>query len=288
MNPILLGGFALGLTALFTAYGAAVRANRLETRGIVGFGTAIGLLATVASYYIMSRASGKPVPPSSLLVNSLMMSLCTGFVIAQALRRHKIETIDEWDLGGVPIVVRHCAPGRIQGFDTLIVPASTRLAGDPGAAGAVVASAGRVSETAIRKVGVVPLERVVEVPAGALSAERIVLVAVHEPMKSVDAGRLRRAVDNAVVQARKSGARKVAVVAGSMRGIAGPEMATVLLPVVRHAARFEGLGFVAVDPQLAAAFRAACAGRGEAQVPVAATVKTGTDGATDLHDPKSP
>ncbi|MFM7322434.1 MAG: hypothetical protein ACKO5K_13040 [Armatimonadota bacterium] len=288
MNPILLGAFALGLTAMFTAYGAAVRANRLETRGIVGFGTAIGLVATVASYFILSRSTGKPVPPGSLLANSLAMSLCTGFVIAQALRRHRIEIIDEWDIAGVRIVVQQCVPSRILGVDTLIVPAPTRIGGDLAAAGAVMAAAGKEVDAAVRASGAGSLERIVATPGGSLPVERILFAAVHEPAKSVDCARLRRVVDNAVVQARKSGARRVAIVAGTLRGCDPSGTVAALLPAARHAARFEAMTWVALDAPTATAFRKACEGRGDARMPVAPEAESGRETDLRMHERKSP
>ncbi len=288
MSPIWVGVFAFGLTVVFTAYGAAVRANRLETRGIVGFGTAIGLLATIASYFVLSSASKKPVPPASLLTNSLVMSLCTGFVIAQALRRHRIDVIDTWDIQGVPLVVQQCQPMRIQGYDTWIVPCSGRLFGDFGAAGAVLAAGGRGLEAVARTLGPIPLERTVMVAAEKLPADRIAFCSVHEPGKSVDPQRLRRVVDNAVVQAGKVGARRVAIVTGSLRGCEASAIATAMLPAARHAAKFDAFAWVAVDSTTAEGLRSACAGRGDARIPVASGTDSPGMNRSESHDGKSP
>lgn len=253
------------LLVLFVGYGWAVRSNRLEGRALIAVGTAIGIFATLASFVLLRWGSGGKLPIQAVLVNSLSMALCTGFVIASGLRQQRVETIDEWRAGDTDMVVLHGAAGRIPECDALIVPTSTRLVAFPGPSGAIVSAAGRPLETKLGSLAPASLDKVVSTEGGQLPASQILHVAVFEPQRSVDAKRLQRGYGAAAVQARKSGARKLVVAVGGYRGPTPEESVAAAFSVARHAPTFTKIVWYALDTPTARAFSEFCSRRPQDQ-----------------------
>lgn len=275
MPSWMMPAYAAGLLVAFVAYGWAVRNNKIEGRTLIALGTAIGIGATLASFFLMRTASGGKLPIQAVLVNSLSMAICTGFVIASGLRQQKVEEIDRWYAGETEFSVLHGALSRMPGTDAVVVPTSTRLVAFPGPSGTVVSAAGRPIERKLNATAPVPLDKVVATEAGNLPAKQVFHVAVVDPMRSVDSQRLRKGYLSAVVQARKAGARSVVVVVGGQRGLAPEEVVAAAMAVARHANAFEKITWMAVDPASVRALNDFCSRRGGANaVPVVADANT--------------
>ncbi len=253
------------LLVLFVGYGWAVRSNRLEGRALIAAGTAIGIFATLASFVLLRWGSNGKLPIQAVLVNSLSMALCTGFVIASGLRQQRIETIDAWRAGEVDLAVLHGAASRIPACDVLIVPTSTRLVAFPGPSGAVVSAAGRALETKLGTLSPAGLDKVVTTDGGRIAARQIFHAAVFEPQKSVDPKRLQRGYGAAVIQARKAGARELVIAVGSYRGAPPEESVAAAFSIGRHAASFAKITWFALDPAVARAMSEFCARRPKEQ-----------------------
>lgn len=275
MPPWLMPAYGAVLLGLFVGYGWAVRSNRLEGRALVAVGTAIGVFATAASFVLLRWGSGGKLPVQAILVNSLGMALCTGFVIASGLRQQRVETIDSWQVGDTQLLVLHGAATRIPTADALIVPTSTRLVAYPGPSGAVVSAGGRSLESSLAKLAPAPLDKVVPTLPGNLPVASILHAAVHEPNKSVDSKRLQRGYGSAVVQARKSGAHSIVVAVGTLRGLTAEESVAAAFSCARHATSFEKIVWYALDPQVARAFTDFCSRRsGESALPTISGAET--------------
>jgi O-acetyl-ADP-ribose deacetylase (regulator of RNase III) len=186
------------------------------------------------------------------------MALCALFCVWFAYRSQQVSDLARFDLGDTRVVVR-CAPaGRIEA-DAMLLATSTSLrmlGGVPGAVG--VAGGLAAIEREALAAAPASLGKVVATGAGRLAVDRIFHAAVHEPLRAVDQGQLRRGLESAAQQARKAGAETVAVPVGVLRGMPFARGARIAAEaVLKHRRAFSEIVFVALAVQSGPALRAA-------------------------------
>lgn len=239
--------YAVFVVSLFLAYGALVRRGVVTGRAIIGVGILVGVAAAAASYVNIPPLVRQQMPLPLLLIAPGSMALCAAVCIAFAYRSQKIEDLAVHTLGDTRIVVRYTPANRIEA-DALLLPTVTTFRPLGGLSGAVGVAAGSAPEKEAQAVAPAKVGKVVATTGGKLRVTRIFHVAVHEPLRPVEAAPLRRGLENAAQQARKAGAETIAVPVGALRGLPVAQGATITAEAVLKQRRaFSEIVFVVLE-----------------------------------------
>lgn len=240
---------------LYMTYAVQVRNGRIDGKVVLlaGLGLwVVGLgLTTVMIWPSVAKEGFRLIS-----LNATTMTILTVWCVYMAWRSALIKDVFTTKLGETEVIVRSCTPWRIRGVDALLLPNSTALRSIAGPASSVLIAAGKGLEKEARALSPVKLEKVVMTSGGALSVPKVFHVAVHEPSKATDAVRLRRGIEAAAVQARKSGSKSLGVPIATLRGLSPKDTIEALVGGVLHQRKsFEKLVFVAIDSHDASLIR---------------------------------
>jgi O-acetyl-ADP-ribose deacetylase (regulator of RNase III) len=239
--------YAVFIIVLFLGYSNLVRRGTLAGRNIVLAGAVVGLIAAAASFFQVAPETRAQTALPVLLVGPFMMLVCTAVCVAFAYRAQKVVEAARFTLGDTTVIVRYSPASRIEA-DALLLPALTTLRMLGGVPGALrVAGGPDIEREALRAAPVNP-GKVVMTGAGRLAVDHVFHAAVGEPLRPVDAGVLRRALEGAAQQARKAGAETIALPVGSLRGLGVERVAAVAAEALLKQRRaFSEIIFVALD-----------------------------------------
>lgn len=241
--------YATVVTGLFLVYGNLVRRGQLSGRAIPLAGTGVGLVALVATVLLLKpQIESKGIPFAVLLLNAGSIGLVSAYCILLASRQARVAEVAQRQVGEARVAVRVSSPWRIAGVEAIVIPTATTLRALVGPSVPILAAAGQEAERAVRAAAPVAPDKVVATTAGRLAAGTLYHVAVHEPMRPVDAGRLRRGLEAGAQQARKGGAQRVAFAFGPLRGIGVPETAQIYVEAaLRQARHLPEIVLLAID-----------------------------------------
>lgn len=241
--------YATVVLGLFLAYGTLTRRGQLRGRAIPLAGAGVGLVALVATVLLLKpQIESKGVPFAVLLLNAGSIGLVSAYCILLAVRQARVEVVSERQAGGGRVAVRVSSPWRLADVDALVVPTATTLRALVGPSVAVLMAAGKETEQAVRAAAPAALDKVVTTPAGRLPVGKIYHVAVHEPMRPVEASRLRRGLEAGAQQARKGGATRVGLAFGPARGLSlGQTAAVYAEAALRQARHLPEVVLIALD-----------------------------------------
>jgi len=266
--------YAVFVVALFVGYGILVRRRVFEGRNILLAGAVVGVLA-VGAATLNALPQRAVLPWPLLLVNPIMMGLVTVYCVWFSYRQQRVEDVATLLVGDTKIIVRVCSAFRIPDADALLLPTSTSMRMLGGVPGLVGIASGGASEREARKNAPVGLGKVVATGGGRLAVARIFHVAVYDVGRGVDENALRRGIESAGQQARKSGAESVVVPVGAYRPLPVARVAAVCAEAVLKQRRaFAEIVFVVLEPRDAGVVVEAVTGAVEAaQTDRAATGK---------------
>jgi hypothetical protein len=218
-NPSAQIPFVLLILALFAAYGVLVRRGTIKEGAIIGTGTVVGVLAVALTIGYWWPMYQRGLPLSLFLVNPIAMTLCALWCITLAYRSQRVEDIATHVVGDTKVIVRICPPSRLPDADALLLPTNTTFQMTENIAGQVSMATGQAVYQEIRGSAPVGLLKVVQSGGGNLEVDRIYHVAVNDYMRPVNQAQLRRGIEQAALQARKSNAESVIVPIAPMRGL---------------------------------------------------------------------
>jgi hypothetical protein len=229
------------ITTLFGAYAQAVRRAKLNGSAIVTVGACIGGLALLGMLFLL----GQKPQPAALLINALLMSICTAYCITMAQRQARVEEIATD--GKLSIMV--CSAYRLPLTDALIVPTSTHLRSLGGPSGALIAAGGKQLEKEVTVAGSINLDKVLFTGSGELNTGKLLHVAAFTPDDMrVDAGRVKKGLQAALLLARKDNAKTVGLAYAPLRGIAPTDAAMLYRDAAKkYEDDFEKLTIVLLD-----------------------------------------
>jgi hypothetical protein len=249
MSSVFFWPYLILLTTLFTLYAQGVRRAVLKSKSaILSAGIAVGAVALVGLLFLLGPGQKIAV----LLINTGMMSLCTAYCIVMAQKSARSEEV----LTQGRLSVWVASAYRLPFADALIVPTSTALRALTGPSAALIAAGGKDLEREVKMAKSLNLDKTLYTGAGTLGVGKLIHVAVFTPDDlHLDAGRLKKGLQAALLAARKDGAKTVALVYAPLRGIAPKEAAQLY----REAARkyeddFEASLIVLLDGRHEAAF----------------------------------
>jgi O-acetyl-ADP-ribose deacetylase (regulator of RNase III) len=239
--------YALSILFLFLVYGAIVRRGIVSGRAIIGVGVLIGAVAVAASYLNVPAPVRRDAPLPLLLFAPGLMAVCAAVCVAFAYRAQQVVDLATFEIGDTRIVVRYAPASRIQA-DALLLPTTTTLRMLSGAAGAVHVAGGAAIEKEARPFAPVGIGKVVSTAGGRLLVDRILHVAVHEPLRAAEEASLRRGLENAAQQARKARAETIAIPLGALRGLPASTVAAAAAEALLKQRRaFSEIVFVVLE-----------------------------------------
>lgn len=249
MNPLLTSQipYALFVVSLFLFYGMLVRRGIISGRAIIGVGVIVGVAAAAASFLHLPAPARRDMPLALLMTGPAVMGLCAAFCVTFAYRSQKVQDIASWDVGDTKIIVRYAPASRIEA-DALLLTTTTRLRLLGGVPGAIGMASGVAVEKEALIYAPVKSGKAVITGGGRLAVDHIVHAAVSEPLRPVEEGPLRRALENAAQQARKAGAETIAVPIGGLRGLPLSRVAVITAETILKQRRaFAEIVFIALD-----------------------------------------
>ncbi len=249
MNPLIASQipYALFVVSLFLFYGMLVRRGIISGRAIIGVGIVVGATAAAASFLHLPPQARREMPLALLMTGPAVMALCAAFCVTFAYRSQKVEDIASWDVGDTKIIVRYAPANRIEA-DALLLTTTTTLRLLGGVPGAIGMASGAVVQKEAMAYAPVKSGKAVITGGGRLGVDHIVHAAVSQPLRPVEEGPLRRALENAVQQARKAGAETIAVPVGGLRGLPLSRVAVITAETILKQRRaFAEIVFIALD-----------------------------------------
>ncbi|MGC4046978.1 MAG: hypothetical protein QM758_24550 [Armatimonas sp.] len=204
--------YVLIITTLFAVYAQGVRKGKLSGNAIVRAGAAIGGVALLGMLFLL----GQKPQPVALLINVIMMSLCTAYCIVMAQKQARVEEI----VSQGKLAVTVASAYRLPHTDVLIVPTSTHLRSLGGPSGMLLAAGGKLLEKEIATVGSINQDKVLFTGAGSLNTNKLLHAAVFTPEDMrVDGNRVKKGLQAALLLARKDNAKTVGLAYAPLRGI---------------------------------------------------------------------
>ncbi len=246
-----LWAYVITITILFGLYAQGVRRGKLNGNAIVTVGAAIGGVAMLGMLVLL----GQKPQPVALLINVVMMSLCTAYCIVMSQRQARVEEI--YSEGKLAITV--CSAYRLPQTDVLIVPTSTHLRTLGGPAGVLLAAGGKQLEKEITTIGSINPDKVLFTGSGTLRTNKLLHVAVHTPSDMrIDGNRLKKGLQAALLLARKDNAKTIGLAYSSLRGIAPLEAAKLYWEAAKkYEDNFEKITIILLDARNEAEFKQA-------------------------------
>lgn len=239
--------YMLFVVSLFLVYGALVRRGVVAGWAILGVGVVVGAAAVTASFFNIPLELRREMPPLLIASGPGAMALCAAFCVAFAFRAQKVVDLASFSLGDTTVIVRYSPAARLDA-DALILPTSTGLRMRGGVAGALAVAGGPGIETEARAKAPIGIGKVVATGGGRLAVDRVFHAAVSAPGSVVEAAALRRGLEAALGQARKSGAETLVVPIGGLRGLSAGQVATVAAEaLLKQRSAFSQIVFAALD-----------------------------------------
>ncbi len=241
--------YAIFVIALFVGYGILVRRRVFEGRNILLAGAVVGVLA-VAAATLNALPQRTVLPLPLLLINPLMMGIVTVYCVWFSYRQQRVEDVATLAVGDTKVIVRVCSAFRIPDADALLLPTSTAMRMLGGVPGAIGIASGGAAEREARQSAPVGMGKVIATSGGRLAVARIFHVAVYDAGRGVDENALRKGVESAAQQARKSGAESVVLPVGAYRPLSAARVAAVVAEgVLKQRRAFAEIVFVALEPR---------------------------------------
>lgn len=236
-----LWAYVIVITGLFAFYAQGVRRGKLSGNAIVTVGAAIGGVALLGMLFLL----GQKPQPAALIINVVMMSLCTAYCIVMAQRQARVEEL--YTAGKLSVVVSSAY--RLPQVEALIVPTSTHLRSLGGPSSLLLSAGGKQLEKEIAAAGSVNLDKVLATGSGTLNADRLLHAAVFTPDDMrIDANRVKKGIQAALLLARKEQVKTVALAYAPLRGIGGIDAARLYLEAAKkYEDDFEKITIVVLD-----------------------------------------
>lgn len=247
--------FMAVVTTLFVLYAQGVRRAYLSGRAIVFVGLAVGAVALLGVLLILSPSMQRGLPLPALLINVGGMALCTAYCILMAQRQARVE--EAATEGKLALLVT--TPYRLKDLDALILPTSTRLRSLFGPSGPLLSAGGKTLVKEIDALGIANLDKVIATGAGTLGVGKLLHIVAYEPDDiRVDAGKLKKGLQAALLAARKDGQKVVGLAYAPLRGIGEKDVAKMYVQAAKkYENDFEKIVLVLLDGRGEAAFKAA-------------------------------
>jgi hypothetical protein len=248
-NSWFLWGYVVLILILFTGYSQSVRKAKLNGNLIKIVGIGIGGIALLGMLLVL----GSKPKPAELMINVVMMSLCTAYCIMMAQKQARVETIYESEKLSVLI----CNAYRLPFVDALILPTSTHLRSLGGPSGVLLTAGGKLLEKEVAFASPANLDKVLFTGAGTLGVGKLLHAVVFAPNDlHVDSNRLKKGLQAALLLARKDNAKAVGLAYAPLRGIAPKEAAQIYRDAAKkYEDDFEKITVILLDGRHEALFK---------------------------------
>jgi O-acetyl-ADP-ribose deacetylase (regulator of RNase III) len=207
--------FVLGL---FFGFAVLVRRGTVRGKAVLVVGALVSLMA-MGAWFVYWLPFVRAGMLGFVVMLMLPMLAASAWSVWTAYKSQTAEDIATHTLGDTKIIVRVCGPRRLPDADALLLPTITSLQMLDGPAATIALAAGVEVQREARKQGPVGMGKIISTGPGLLPVGRILHVAVADPMRPVDDARLRKGMEQAAQQARKSHSESLAVPVGAMRGL---------------------------------------------------------------------
>ncbi len=250
-NSWFLWGYVVLIVVLFTGYSQGVRKAKLNGNLIKTVGIVIGAIALFGMLLLL----GQKPNPTALLVNVVMMSLCTAYCIMTAQKQARVEEI--YEEGKLSVLI--CSAYRLPFVDALILPTSTHLRSLGGPSGILLTAGGKILEKEVALASPANLDKVLFTGAGALGVGKLLHAVVFAPTDlHVDPNRVKKGLQAALLLARKDNAKTVGLAYAPLRGIAPKDAAKIYRDAAKkYEDDFEKITVVLLDGRHEALFKEA-------------------------------
>jgi hypothetical protein len=241
--------YVIVITVLFMGYSRSARTAKLKGKLINTVGIGIGAVTLLGMLFLL----GPKPNPTSLVVNVVMMSLCTAYCIMMAQKQARVETI--YESGKLSVLV--CSAYRLPFVDALILPTSTHLRSLGGPSGALLTAGGKLLEREVTLASPANLDKVLFTGSGTLGVGKLLHAVVFAPSDlNVDSNRLKKGLQAALLLARKDNAKAVGLAYAPLRGIAPKDAAQIYRDAAKkYEGDFEKITMILLDGRHEALFK---------------------------------